>query len=117
MTDFVTTDLLVCSVDHEIETRRLTPSERADRAKARTILMQSREYVIEMYLCRRYEYCGPESYRQDKLYTGIELIRIVNLILNKDKLDEENPTFDMVDNCIEVLNAVDVGHGKIITLM
>ena len=56
MTDFATTDLFVSSLDHEIETRKLTVAERADRAKARMILMQSREYVIEMYLCRRYKY-------------------------------------------------------------
>lgn len=120
MTDFATTDLFVSSLDHEIETRKLTVAERADRAKARMILMQSREYVIEMYLCRRYKYNGPESYRQDKLYTGIELIRIVEQLFGEEidfVIDLENPTFDMLEQCIVILNAIDVGKGKIITLM
>tara|TARA_Y100000768_G_scaffold381825_3_gene361126 strand:- start:4262 stop:4624 length:363 start_codon:yes stop_codon:yes gene_type:complete len=120
MTDFATTDLFVSSLDHEIETRKLTVAERADRAKARQILMQSREYVIEMYLCRRYKYNGPESYRIDKLYTGIEIIRIVERLLGEHinfEIDLENPTFEMLEDCITILNVDDVGKGKIITLM
>jgi len=120
MTDFAMTDLYVASLDHEIETRKLTSTERSDRAKARTILMQSREYVIEMYLCRRYRYIGPESYRDDKLYTGIEIIRLVDKYLGSHinfDIDLENPTFEMLEDCITILDVDDIGKGKIFTLM
>ena len=91
-------------------TAALTFSERKDRAKARAILMQSQEYVIEMYICRRYKYHGPESYRRDKLYTGIELIRIVKTMLpDMADIDEENPTLDILENCIRLLNPTDIG--------
>jgi len=100
----------------------LTKSERGDRAKARIFLMQAREYAVEMYLSRKFLYCGLEHSRQDNLYTGIELIRIAISILKDypevsaaanyrneplyiEDLDEKCPTIEMVDKCIVWLGA------------